>query len=38
MPSKELRDSLRSIFGDVAPKLAELTETVVFDDIWERTA
>ncbi|TDU31832.1 4-carboxymuconolactone decarboxylase [Panacagrimonas perspica] len=38
MPSKELRDSLRGIFGDVAPKLAELTETVVFDDVWERKA
>lgn len=36
MPSKELRDSLRAVFGDVAPKLADLTETVVFDDLWER--
>jgi 4-carboxymuconolactone decarboxylase len=36
MPSKTLRDSLHAIFGDVAPKLAELTERVVFDDVWER--
>lgn len=36
MPSQVLRDSLQAIFGDVAPKLAELTERVVFDDVWER--
>lgn len=36
MPNKQVLDSLRAIFGDVAPKLAELTDTVVFGDIWER--
>ena len=36
MPSPELRSTLHSLFGEVAPKLAEVTETVVFDDIWER--
>lgn len=36
MTSTPVRDSLHAIFGDVAPKLAELTETVVFGDLWER--
>ena len=37
MPSQALRNSLHDLFGDVAPKLVELTEAVVYDDIWERT-
>lgn len=37
MPSKELRSTLHALFGDVAPKLVDLTESVVFDDIWERS-
>lgn len=36
MPNSPVRDSLRAIFGDVAPKLAQLTESVVFGDLWER--
>jgi 4-carboxymuconolactone decarboxylase len=36
MPSKELRATLEALFGDVAPKLADLTESVVYDDVWER--
>ncbi len=26
----------RQMFGDIAPKLAELSDTVLFDDVWER--
>jgi 4-carboxymuconolactone decarboxylase len=26
----------RASFGDLAPKLAELTDTVLFGDVWER--
>ncbi len=26
----------RGAFGDIAPKLAELTDTVLFGDVWER--
>jgi 4-carboxymuconolactone decarboxylase len=26
----------RGAFGDVAPKLAELTDTVLFGDVWKR--
>jgi 4-carboxymuconolactone decarboxylase len=28
----------RASFGDLAPKLAELTDTVLFGDVWERPA
>ena len=28
----------RQSMGDIAPKLAELTDTVLFDDIWRRAA
>ena len=27
---------IRDLIGDVAPKLAELTEDVLFGDVWER--
>ncbi len=26
----------RQLMGDIAPKLAELTDAVLFDDIWQR--
>src|SRR5882672_7969572 len=26
----------RKMFGDIAPKLAEITEDVLFGDVWER--
>ncbi|MCH8622232.1 carboxymuconolactone decarboxylase family protein [Undibacterium sp. TS12] len=26
----------RELMGDIAPKFAELTDTVLFDDIWQR--
>ena len=29
-------DTVGRAFGDIAPKLAELTDTVVFGDIWKR--
>src|SRR3974377_2032637 len=29
-------DPARRSFGDIAPKLAEVTDTVVFGDIWKR--
>ena len=27
----------RTNFGDIAPKLAEITDTILFGDIWQRT-
>lgn len=36
MPSPDVRATLNALFGDVAPKLVDLTENVVFDDIWQR--
>lgn len=27
----------RRTIGDIAPKLAELTDDVLFDDVWNRT-
>ncbi len=29
-------DAARKMFGDIAPKLAELSDDVLFGDIWER--
>ncbi len=28
--------TVRELLGDIAPKLLELTEKVLFDDVWER--
>lgn len=36
MASKKPAPTVRELIGEVAPKLTELTETVVFGDIWER--
>lgn len=36
MANKEVRDTLEALFGGVAPKLVDLTEQVVFDDVWQR--
>jgi len=30
------RTSVRDLIGDLAPKLAELSEDVLFGDVWER--
>lgn len=36
MPTDKPSNVARTLFGDIAPKLAELTDEVIFDDIWER--
>jgi 4-carboxymuconolactone decarboxylase len=36
MVSKEPTRTTRDLIGDIAPKLADLTEDVLFGDIWER--
>ena len=36
MAHKDRSRTLRDLFGDVAPKLVDLTENVLFGDVWER--
>jgi 4-carboxymuconolactone decarboxylase len=36
MPSEKPASGARKTIGDIAPKLAELTDDVLFGDIWER--
>jgi len=36
MSDKEAVGGARKQFGDIAPKLAEISEDVLFGDIWER--
>jgi 4-carboxymuconolactone decarboxylase len=36
MDSHQPAPTAREMFGDIAPKLLELTEKVLFGDIWER--
>ncbi len=36
MASKKPTPTVRELIGDVAPKLTELTEDILFGDIWER--
>ena len=36
MTSKQSTPTVQELIGDVAPKLAELTDDILFDDIWER--
>lgn len=36
MTTQQTQPNPRSAMAEVAPKLAELTETVLFGDIWER--
>jgi 4-carboxymuconolactone decarboxylase len=36
MPKQDKPGGARQIYGAVAPKLAELSEDVLFGDIWER--
>ncbi|MGH9739563.1 MAG: carboxymuconolactone decarboxylase family protein [Candidatus Acidiferrales bacterium] len=38
MASQPRKVSARDVIGDVAPKLTELTDQVLFDDVWERPA
>ena len=34
--ASQSKSSTRALIGDVAPKLVELTEQVLFGDVWER--
>ncbi len=36
MASQQQKPVARELIGDVAPKLVELTEQVLFGDVWER--
>lgn len=36
MASQQIKPIARELIGDVAPKLVELTEKVLFGDVWER--
>ncbi len=36
MTTKESPGNARKSIGDIAPKLAELTDEVLFGDVWER--
>lgn len=38
MASQPRKVSARDIIGDLAPKFTELTDKVLFDDVWERPA
>ncbi|MGH9687393.1 MAG: carboxymuconolactone decarboxylase family protein [Candidatus Acidiferrales bacterium] len=38
MASQPRKPSARDMIGDLAPKFAELTDQVLFDDVWERPA
>jgi 4-carboxymuconolactone decarboxylase len=35
-PAKPHSDTAKKMFGEVSPKLAQLTDEVLFDDVWER--
>jgi len=37
MPSEPRRPSARDLIGDLAPKFTEVTDHLLFDDIWERS-
>jgi 4-carboxymuconolactone decarboxylase len=36
MASQPLKPTLREMVGDVAPKFVDLTEKVLFEDVWAR--
>jgi 4-carboxymuconolactone decarboxylase len=36
MPEPKPNHAARQMFGDIAPKLAELSDDVLFGDVWER--
>jgi 4-carboxymuconolactone decarboxylase len=36
MATEKTANGARKLFGDFAPKLAEVTEDVLFGDVWER--
>jgi 4-carboxymuconolactone decarboxylase len=37
MPPEKPASGARKTIGDIAPKLAEITEDVLFGDVWERS-
>jgi 4-carboxymuconolactone decarboxylase len=37
MDTKPVPTNARNSFGDIAPKLAELSDLVLFGDVWERS-
>jgi len=37
MSEPEAQSRAQQLVGDFAPKLAELTDDVLFGDVWERT-
>jgi 4-carboxymuconolactone decarboxylase len=37
MTPQQPRSTTRQVLGEIAPKLSELTEQVLFGDVWERT-
>jgi 4-carboxymuconolactone decarboxylase len=38
MPSQPPKFTAQDLIGDIAPKLAEITDQVLYADIWERPA
>ncbi len=36
MATEPRKSTAQQMIGDIAPKLAELTDEVLFDDVWER--
>ena len=36
MASKQPKPTVRDLIGEIAPKLTELTEDVLFGDVWQR--
>ncbi len=36
MATDKQSPTIRDLIGDIAPKLAELTDDVLFGDVWER--
>ena len=36
MANEKVRGGARATIGDIAPKFAEITEDVLFGDVWER--
>ncbi len=36
MPNSDRESTLKKTFGDFAPKLVELSDEVLFGDVWER--
>lgn len=37
MPSEPRKPSARDMIGDLAPKFTDITDHLLFDDVWERS-